>query len=297
VSRREEIAVGTTVITAGLILIIGVAWMRDFNSNANTKVWHVVFPQAGGLGKSDEVQVNGVRRGSVKSMVLHGDRVAVDLVLSGDVVLTTDSRVSIRNVGLMGEKVIAVDYSTTGRPYAEGDTIQGVYELGLGEVMASMGDVVNQITMLSADLRSVTGELTRDGRLSSTIKNFEQTSLELRKAVSENRTSLTETLKDFRAAARTTKGLTADREAELKHALDQFSIAADNMARLSTRLDSLRASLQSVTSRVERGEGTLGKLVRDDKLYADVNSSVQSLKVLIEDIKKNPKKYINLSIF
>ena len=69
------------------------------------------------------------------------------------------------------------------------------------------------------------------------------------------------------------------------------------MDALTGRLDSLRAVIQTVTVRVERGEGTLGKLVNDDKLYADLNTSVQSLKSLIEDIKANPKKYLKISIF
>ena len=118
----------------------------------------------------------------------------------------------------------------------------------------------------------------------------------MRKAA-ENRTALRSTLENFAAASKTAKTLTTDREAELRKALDQFSQAAENLNRLSVRLDSLRTTIQTVTGKVDRGEGTLGKLVNDDKLYADVNSTVQSLKFLIEDIQKNPKKYLKVSVF
>jgi phospholipid/cholesterol/gamma-HCH transport system substrate-binding protein len=292
-----EIAVGATVILALVILIVGVYWLRDYNASRDMRVWHVTFPQTGGLGRSDEVQVNGVRKGAVKELSLLGDRVYVDLALADDVHLTSDSRVAIRNVGLMGEKVIAVDLKMTGVRLSERDTIQGIYELGLGEVMASMGGTITQVTELTEELRSVTQSLTADGHLSQMIRNFARTGEELRAVVAENRSELRSTMENFSAASRTARGLTADREAELRRALDQFTVAADNMARLSTRLDSLRTSIQTITSKVESGEGTLGKLVNDDKLYADVNSSVQSLKTLIEDIKKNPKKYLNISIF
>ena len=296
-SRTVEIAVGATVLLALVILIGGVYWLRDYNASRDMRVWHVTFPQTGGLGRSDEVQVNGVRKGAVKELSLRGDRVYVDLALADDVQLTSDSKVAIRNVGLMGEKVIAVDLKMTGVRLSERDTIQGVYELGLGEVMASMGGTITQVTELTEELRSVTQSLTADGHLSQMIRNFSRTGEELRAVVAENRSELRSTMENFSAASRTARGLTADREVELRRALDQFSVAADNMARLSTRLDSLRASIQTITSKVEDGEGTLGKLVNDDKLYADVNSSVQSLKTLIEDIKKNPKKYLNISIF
>ena len=63
------------------------------------------------------------------------------------------------------------------------------------------------------------------------------------------------------------------------------------------RLDSLRGVLQNVTSKVDRGDGTLGKLVNDPRLYDDAKESVAALKTLIEDIRKNPKKYINLRVF
>ena len=79
--------------------------------------------------------------------------------------------------------------------------------------------------------------------------------------------------------------------------LDNFERSSANLERLSTRMDSLRASLQSVTNKVDRGEGSLGALINDKTLYTDVNESVKSMKALIEDIKKHPRKYINLSIF
>ena len=123
-SRRTEIQVGITVLVALGILLWGVTWLKEFSINRRIKVWHVMFAQTGGLGASDEVQVNGIRKGSVQGMRLVGDEVVVDLALASDVALTRDSRVAIRNVGLMGEKVIAVDLKTTGGDYATADTIQ-----------------------------------------------------------------------------------------------------------------------------------------------------------------------------
>jgi len=52
-----------------------------------------------------------------------------------------------------------------------------------------------------------------------------------------------------------------------------------------------------MTSRVERGEGTLGKLVNDEQLYAELNDSIQSFKALVEDIKAHPKRYLKFSLF
>jgi phospholipid/cholesterol/gamma-HCH transport system substrate-binding protein len=296
-SRRTEIAVGTTVLAALFIMGAGIIWLKDYGGRGHKTVWHVVFPQTGGLAKSDEVLVNGVRKGRVEKLELRGDKVLVELALDSDVRLTSESKVAVRNVGMMGEKVIAVDYRLGGAPLSPRDTIPGIYELGVGEVMAQLGETIDEISGLTAELRNVGDELTKEGHLRETIINFRETSEHLRTMVVENRGTLRTTLANFSAAAKTARELTADRETELRRSLDRFQVAADNMARLSTRLDSLRASIQTITSKVESGQGTLGKLINDDKLYADVNTSVKSLRTLIEDIKRNPRKYLKISVF
>ena len=108
---------------------------------------------------------------------------------------------------------------------------------------------------------------------------------------------LRETVVNLNAASRTAKSLTTDREAQLRQTLESFARSAEALERLTTRLDSLRGALQSVSGKIDRGEGSLGKLVNDPRLYDDAKASVTQLRALIEDIKKNPKKYLNISVF
>ncbi|HET9327638.1 MAG TPA: MlaD family protein [Candidatus Eisenbacteria bacterium] len=288
---------GITVLGALAVLIVGVVWLKEYGFGNKSRIWHVTFPETGGLGKSDEVQVNGIRKGAVHTMELVGDRVMVDLALDKDVVLTNDSRVAIRSVGMMGERVIAVDLKSTGAPYSPRDTIQGIYEMGLAEVMADLGNTTSSVSTIAERLNNLVGVMDENGDLSGALRNFRQTSEELRMTVAENRAALRQTFADFSSTARTARGLTTGREAELRRAIDNFSQTAENMNRLSNRLDSLRSTIQSVSTKVERGQGTLGKLVNDEKLYADLNSSIQSFKLLVEDIKANPKKYLKVEIF
>src|SRR5262249_53102740 len=153
-SRTREIQVGITVLVALGITLWGVTWLKQFSLARQVRVWHVTFPQTGGLSTSDEVQVNGLRKGSVGSVALIGDHVAVDLALASDITLTRDCRVAVRNVGLMGEKVIAVDLHASGTPFGAGDTIPGIYEKGIPEVMAGVGGTIDAITELAAQLKS-----------------------------------------------------------------------------------------------------------------------------------------------
>jgi len=296
-ARTREIQVGITVLVALGITLWGVTWLKQFSLARRVRVWHVTFPQTGGLSESDEVRVNGLRMGEVSSVDLVGDHVVVNLSLDSDVALTTDSRVAIRNIGMMGEKVIAVDLSLEGQKLAPRDTIPGYYEKGVSEVMADMGTTVDAISRLAQQLERLVTVTDKNGSLDKTIQNFHDTSEELKLAVTENRTMLRETLTNFNSASRTAKALTTDREVQLKRTLDSFERSAVGMERLAVRMDSLRGSLQNVSTKIERGDGSLGKLVNDPKLYEDTRASVAQFRALVEDIKKNPKKYINLSIF
>jgi phospholipid/cholesterol/gamma-HCH transport system substrate-binding protein len=296
-SRRTEIQVGITVLVALGVLIWGVTWLKEISLQRKVRVWTVSFPQSGGLAASDEVQVNGIRMGEVKSMQLVGDHVVVNLALSSEILLTSHSRVSIRNVGMMGEKVIAVDLKQTGEPYSPRDTIQGVYEQGVAEVSSSLGEAMGAVSLLADELRRVSEVLSKSGDLSKTLKNFRQTSEDLKLAVAENRAMLKSTIENFSASAQTTRRLTTDREAELRKAFQDFSSAAEKMDHLAGRLDSLRSALQSVTGKLDSGKGTLGKLVNNDTLYTDVSAAAASIKALVADIKANPKKYFKVEIF
>ncbi|MEK7329989.1 MAG: MlaD family protein [Candidatus Eisenbacteria bacterium] len=296
-SRRTEIEVGLTVLVAVGILLWGVTWLKEFQLQRSVRVWQVMFPQTGGLSSSDEVQVNGIKKGSVRAVHLTGDGVIVDLALASEVTLTHDSRVTIRNIGLMGEKVIAVDLRSTGGAWTEKDTIPGGYDKGIPEVMGDVAKIIDAVTELTEKLTTLVDATDKNGDLSGTMKNVRQTSEELRSTVTESRRSLQTTLDNFAAAAKTAKGLTTDREAQLSKAIGDFASAAEKLDRLSDRLDSLRAVLHSVTAKVDRGDGTLGKLVNDRKLYTDVAASVDSLRALIADVKKNPRRYFKVSLF
>lgn len=289
-SRRTEIEVGITVLAALGLLLWGVTWLKDFQLQRSVRVWHVFFPQAGGLSSSDEVQVNGLKRGSIRALHLTGDGVIADLALASGITLTHDSHVTIRNIGLMGEKVVAVDLRSTGATWSEQDTIPGVYDKGIPEVMGDVARTIGAVTALTERLTLLVDATDKNGDLGNTLKNFRQTSEELHKAAVDSRRSLQISLDNFAATSKTAKALTADREAQLRKAIDDFSSTAAKLDRLSGRLDTLSA-------KVDRGDGSLGMLVNDRKLYNDLAATIDSMRVLISDVKKNPKRYFHVSVF
>mgnify|MGYP001029588484 FL=1 len=296
-SRKTEIQVGVTVLAAIAVLLWGIAWLSALARSHLQRVWHVSFAQAAGLAEGNEARVNGVRKGVVRSLRLSGDHVIVDLALARDVQLTRDSRVVIRSVSMLGDKVIAVDYRGTGEPWSERDTIPGYFEKGLPEVMADVGLASGGVAAIAQQLDSVARAVNREGGLVATVESFRRASADLEGAVAENRVALRATMDNLTASSGSARRLVAEREQELGEALDHFGAAAANLDRLSGRLDSLRAALQGVASRLDRGEGTLGRLVQDEQLYTELTASVRELRELIADIRAHPRKYVKLSVF
>jgi phospholipid/cholesterol/gamma-HCH transport system substrate-binding protein len=294
--RGLEFKVGLTVLMALLVSVVAIVWLKEMSLAQKKRTYVVTFPSTGGLAQSDQVQVNGIRKGQVKDMQLAGDHVVVRLELAHDVVLTRPSVVAIRDVGLMGEKVIAVDLKD-GPAYDVRDTIPGVYQFGLAEVMGELGNSVNAVTEITDNLKDLTTSLAKGGALQTTFEDFSATSHELRGLVTENRATLTHAMSDLAEASRSTRSLTVDKQAQVRSAIDHFAATAARMDSLSSRLDSLRQSLQGVATRLNDGDGTLGKLVGDDQLYDEMHRSITTLNSLIEDVKKNPKKYVKFSIF
>ena len=295
-NRGTELRVGVTVVLGLVILIAGIMGLSNYSKTRMMRIWHVRFPQTGGLGAGDEVQVNGMRKGAVRAMSLHGDGVIIDLGLSREIQLTHACRVAIKNHGLMGEKVIAVDLRLGGEAYSTRDTIAGEFEQGMPEVLASLGVAVNGIKSLAVELDSLTSSL-GSGGIVTTLQNFRRTSEQLRLAVEENRAQLHAAVENFAATARSTRAITGEREAQIKRTIDHFASAAENMDRLSGRLDSLRSSLQSVAGKLDKGQGSLGRMVNDDKLYTDLATAAKSLRVLIEEVRTNPQKFFKISVF
>lgn len=296
-NRKTEIQVGVTVLVALAVLLWGIAWLSAYAKARVQRVWVVRFEQAGGLGEGNDVLVNGVRKGVVKSLKLEGDHVLAEISLARDVTITHDSKVALRTVTMMGDKVIAVDYRATGGDWSVRDTVPGVFEKGLPEVMTDLGDVTGSVTRIATQLDSLATRLERDGGLTATVASFQRTSRELERAVAENRVALGQTMANLSSTSESARNLVAGREEQIKAALDHFSRAAENFDRLSTRLDSLRAVIESTAGKVDRGDGTLGRLVNDEKLYTDLNASVRDLRALLADLKANPRKYFKFSVF
>ena len=85
--------------------------------------------------------------------------------------------------------------------------------------------------------------------------------------------------------------------AKIAATLANVKTSSDNLARISSQLDSSTTQLRVFVNKMENGNGTVQKLMTDSLMYTDARHLLQTIDSLVTDFKKNPKKYINLKIF
>lgn len=296
-SKSVELRVGVVVLLAFAILVFGLIWIKGIRFDQTRYKYSVIFPNVGALEAGDPVSVSGVPKGKVEKIQLYQGDVLVGFNLTRDVVLKKDAKFTVMNVGLMGERFIAVETGRSDTILDLSKPIRGYYDTGIPEVMGRMGEMITLIRRLAESLENVVGTKSSQEALISTIRNLKEVSEKTNALLDRNQGRLDQTLEDLSYTSSELREVVADKKDELKSTVDNFSSASEKLDRITTTLDSLSISLKNVTAKMESGEGTLGQLLNDTTLYEQIKKTTQNVDSLISDMKRHPKRYLKFSIF
>jgi len=296
-SRGLEWKVGLVVLAATFLFIAGVVYLGQVQVGRSGKNVRVAFPEVGGLSVGDPVMVSGLRRGSVTSIELGRQEVLVTLKFRHDVVLHADSRFRVENMGIMGEKFVAVSPGVGPDTLATGDVLSDGYSPGITEAMAQLGVVLEDIGSIVARVEGILKEHEFVVPLEETIHLLRNVSVELDGMLTENRSDLRSSIKSFRTVADELEGMMADNRVRVDTTLASAAEGAARFRETMEKLDGSIESLDLVIKRLEHGQGTLGQLSRDDRLYKELLEATQSLNDLLQDVRKNPKRYLKIEVF
>ena len=115
--------------------------------------------------------------------------------------------------------------------------------------------------------------------------------------IDENRGDLRVSIENFRSMSEQMDEMVRSNQAKVDTTLTHAALASARFDRMTARLESAAESLELVMKRLEHGQGTLGRLSRDDKLYKELLQTTQNLNDLVRDIRKNPKRYVKIELF
>jgi phospholipid/cholesterol/gamma-HCH transport system substrate-binding protein len=275
--RKIEIIVGLFVSVAVLGLILGVVWGKNFQFFSNRQHLNLLFDNVRGLETGDPVVVRGLERGGVERINLNDQDVEVRIWFEPDVRLYSDFYAIIETKEIMGGKQITLYPGTSGKPAVITDPVKGEVQGDFNSLFAQADNLFSELDTLLHETR----DLLTNTKIENILAHIEITSEQTRSLISEIRQPLISSVKQIESVS------------ERFHS----DSTAAKMAGLISKLDSAAVAFHKISLRIEDQEGTLGKLVRDKALYEDLITTTEHLDSLLVDIKKNPKKYIHVSVF
>jgi phospholipid/cholesterol/gamma-HCH transport system substrate-binding protein len=286
-------------VVAGLAaVLITLAVMTDAALFRGRYIITTNVPDAGGIRKGDPVQMRGVNIGRVMGFAIAPQNVDIRLEIEGEYSIPKDSRVEIRAEGILGGSVADIMPGQSKDTVGWGDRLPGETGVGLFDKMDELAGQADKVAVKMQDLLS--DEMVKDvqGGAAGARQSLESLQAILREQRTEIR-GLTSSLK--RSAEGMEKVTTGPELERTVKRLDQLTVRLDGAVET---LDRSSKSVETILARMERGEGTLGKLSTDEELYrnateaaANLNKATTELNKLLADFQAHPRKYINLEIF
>src|SRR5690349_2433431 len=295
-SRRAAIQVGITGLIALVLLLAGIAWIKDYRVGQRKRTLTASFEEVGNLSEGDPVSVRGVKKGAVTDVKLLDQGVRVDMEIERDVILHPDASIRIANIGFMGEKFLALDPGSAPGRFDFHQPVPGRFQSGVPEVISGAGDLITQATELSSRLNEFL-DAVNPATMERATKNIEKMSASLSSTVDQNRDDLRAAVLDFKSAAHQIRSMASNNSDQVSTSIKDFGTASRRLSELSDKLGVTADALQRVVARVDNREGSLGKAIADSTLYDELRETLRNTNDLVRDIKKNPKRYIKLGIF
>jgi phospholipid/cholesterol/gamma-HCH transport system substrate-binding protein len=296
--RHREVWVGLFVVAGVLATVIILAVMTDAALFRGRYIINTKVPNASGIRKGDPVLMRGVNIGRILSFTILQQEVQMRLEIEGEYPVPKDSRIEIKASGLLGGMVADVIPGSSPQSATWGDTLPGGTGVGLFDKMDLLADEADKVAKRVQGLLSDDMVKDMQGSARGTRESLESLQAILKEQRGELR-ALSASLK--RSAEGLEKVTTGPELERTTKKLDALVTKLDGTA---TTFDGSAKSLDSILARMDRGEGTLGKLSKDETLYKNaaeatenLNKATVELNKLLVDFQAHPRKYINLKVF
>ncbi|MBK9150882.1 MAG: MCE family protein [Saprospiraceae bacterium] len=331
-SRELKIGILTFIVLVAMIW--GYTFLKGTNLLSKSTTVHTTYPDVSDLNVASPVLVNGFRVGTVTKIVLNKENVRLMDVyyeIEGDYKIPVTAVAVLKNMGLVGGRGIFLEFD---KICSGPDCLKDGGELK-GKTLGMIGSMLGENEMgaytseLSMSLRSVIGSIGAEGEPGAFNEIFRQL-----EAISKNLNSITATTNSLMSQSSqninaTIQNLSSITESIARNnkKIENFLSSLDKMSgdlananlgstvnKTNATLDETKIALQElkttlstsnntmkelgeVMQKIENGEGTMGLLVNDKKLYENLNATSKNMALLLQDLRLNPKRYVNVSVF
>jgi phospholipid/cholesterol/gamma-HCH transport system substrate-binding protein len=280
---QTDVAVGLFVLASFGILMWGSVQIGALREWVGAEGKRVItrFHDVAGLDEEAEVLIAGVPIGRVDSLELEGHVARVTLrIEQGSVPIPVDSVVAIRSRGFLGERVVEIVPGNSDVLVESGGVLARTEEAAdIDQLVNRLSRISDDIQQISATFRSVLGSAEGEESLRAILANVRELTTDLRQVVDTNQEGIEQVIVNLQSFSSDLAGLSNDHREALGALVGNFQEASQKLGRA---LDSLAL----VAERVERGEGSLGKLLADDRLYDDVDSALGEARAALREVRR-----------
>lgn len=290
------------IIVAGIVaFIFGLSYLKSSPLFDNSKTFYAIYDNVGGLQSGTQVSINGYNVGNVTSINFKDSsgKLVVAFSVSNEFDFSKNSVAELFDTGIIGGKGIQIIPVFDQAEMAKsGDTLQSKVKPGITEL------VQQKLTPLQM---KVEGAVSNADSLLMNVNEIldDPTKRQLKETI----VALNQLVKSFKGSADNLNVLMENNKQQLDSSLKNVSTITSNFAQLSDSLvnadlsgtlasfQSTVVKLNGILEKIEKGEGSLGKLHKDDALYNNLAEASRELDLLLQDFRLNPKRYVNVSVF
>ena len=297
----KEIKTGILVISSLALFIWGYSYLKGRDLLNEYKIIYVEYDNVEGLASNAPVTINGLVVGKVSNITLQNTtgKLLVELQVKSVFPFSKSSIVAIYEPGLIGGKQIQIIPDFNDKNLAvNGDTLKSAVKKGLTDLVAEkltplqekVEKMVVNADLLLKNLNDVLDTKSKEN-LKSSIANLNQTLAEFNKAsinvnaiLADNKSKIDGTLSNINKVS-----------SDFTKISD--SLAKANIGQIVKSLEKTLANVDKLMSDVQSGKGTFGKMIKDESLYNNLDKTSKELELLLQDVRLNPTRYVNVSFF
>jgi phospholipid/cholesterol/gamma-HCH transport system substrate-binding protein len=321
----REIKVGILSLVVIIVLIWGYEFLKGKNVFGHSNTYKIVYHNIDQLTVSSPVMVRGFKVGMVTDIKMNPeniDEIIVDVEVNGEIRLPRETKAVIYSVGLVGGKGIKLEYDRICDEdcIESGEYIDGQMQ-GLLSSMVPENEIEAYLNKLQSGIDGMIDSFGFDaaggginettGQFMDIVANLASITQKLDVIIGQSGQGITQSIKHIQEFT----GSLKQNEAHLNNVLanlDSIStqLKVAGLDNTLVKVDSTVTGLQQVASsaqqsfknidaiidKVEKGEGSLGKLVSKDSLYNELQLTITHLNLLLQDLRLNPKRYLNVSV-
>lgn len=301
---KKELKVGLFTV---LVLLVGWGVARFLQGSdifSKTNTYYAYYEQVSGLQPASSVMIYGVKVGSVANITLDENPakgVEVEFTVDKRYKIPTDSKARIFSDGIMGGKAIEIIYGQSSEYVAKGGTINAatgtdLFEMAGGEIdflNEKISAVVDGLTVTLDNVNKLLAANTES--LTSIMANVDGVTSNVNTMLAKEREHLEQALASLSKFSKSL-GDNSEQVGGIINNLNKFSGQLAE-ADIVTELEQLVGEINGILASVKDENGSVGKLLNDGNLYNNLTTASDNLSALLADLKENPHRYINISVF